>query len=73
MLWGLVNVMQLIVNMPLLNIKFPQNAAMFYTFINDIASFNLIPVDKIQEALFNFSDEEAEMPDNFSTMGIDSK
>jgi hypothetical protein len=33
MLWGMINVMQLIVKFPLLNIQFPQNAAAFYSFI----------------------------------------
>lgn len=45
MLWGMINVMQIIVKMPLLNITFPQNAATFYTFINDVANFDIIPTD----------------------------
>jgi len=47
MLWGMINVMQLIVKMPLLNITFPQNAATFYTFIADVAAFDLIPTEII--------------------------
>jgi hypothetical protein len=54
----MINVMQLIVKMPLLNITFPQNAATFYTFISDISSFDLIPTDKIDNMLFNFTDTE---------------
>ena len=73
MIWGLVNVLQLIANLPLLNIKFPQNAAIFFSFINEVSSFNLIPIDKIQEQVFNFSDEESEMPNNFVDMGIESR
>jgi hypothetical protein len=45
MLWGTVNVMQLVIKMPLLNITFPQNAATFYNFISSVASFNLLPTD----------------------------
>jgi hypothetical protein len=55
MLWAMVNVMQLIVKFPLLNVSFPQNAATFYTFINDISNFDLIPTDKIDDAIFTFS------------------
>lgn len=51
MLWGMINVMQLIVNMPLLNIQFPQNAVIFYNFINSVASFNLIPTGWISNIM----------------------
>ena len=70
MLWGMINVMQLIVKMPLLNITFPQNAATFYTFINDIASFDLLPTEKIDKVIFNFTDKDMADP-NFSQMGIE--
>ena len=69
MLWGMVNVMQLIVKMPLLNITFPQNAATFYNFISDISSFDLIPTDKIDDMIFNFTDSQMQDP-NFDQMGL---
>ena len=69
MLWGMVNVMQLIVKMPLLNITFPQNAATFYNFISDISSFDLIPTDKIDDMIFNFTDSKMQDP-NFDQMGL---
>jgi hypothetical protein len=70
MLWGLINVMQLIVNMPLLNIQFPQNAVTFYTFIQSVSSFNIIPTDDIKAALFSFT--EAEPDTQFQSMGYSS-
>jgi hypothetical protein len=69
MLWSMINVMQLIVKMPLLNITFPQNAATFYNFINEISSFNLIPTEKLDSAIFNFTDPEMKDP-NFAKMGM---
>jgi hypothetical protein len=45
MLWGMINVMQLIVKFPILNVTFPQNAVTFYTFINDVANFDIFPTD----------------------------
>jgi hypothetical protein len=48
--------------MPLLNITFPQNAPTFYTFISDIASFDLIPTEKIDNILFNFTDKDMTDP-----------
>jgi hypothetical protein len=69
MLWGMINVMQLIVKMPLLNITFPQNAATLYTFLSDLSSFDLIPTDKIDIMIFNFTDSDINDP-NFQQMGI---
>ena len=53
----MINVMQLIVKMPLMNVTFPANAVTFYTFISDIASFDLLPMDKINAKIFNFTAE----------------
>jgi hypothetical protein len=55
MLWGMVNVMQLIIKLPLLNITFPQNAATFYTFLSDMAAFDILPMDTINAKIFNFT------------------
>jgi DNA-directed RNA polymerase delta subunit len=65
----MINVMQLIVKMPLLNITFPQNAVTFYKFINEISSFNLIPTEKLDSMIFNFTDPEMQDP-NFLSMGM---
>ncbi len=71
MLWGMINVMQLIVKMPLMNVTFPANAVTFYTFISDIASFDLLPMDKINAKIFNFTAEE-QKDTNFKEMGYQS-
>lgn len=68
MLWGMINVMQLIVKMPLMNVTFPANAVTFYTFITDIASFDLLPMDKINSVIFHFTDEK-QKDSNFKEMG----
>ena len=56
MLWGMVNVMQLVVKFPIMNITFPQNAGTFYTLINDVANFDIIPTDTIKKKIFDFTD-----------------
>ena len=71
MLWGMVNVMQLIVKMPLFNITFPQNAAKFYTFIASVANFDLLPTDEINDYMFNFT-KQNENDMNFETMGYET-
>ena len=66
----MINVMQLIVHMPLLNLSFPANAVTFYNFIIDISNFDLIPTDWIKAKLFNFTKEENDS--QFQSMGYKS-
>ena len=56
MLWGMINVMQLIVKFPILNVTFPSNAGSFYTLINDVANFDIIPTESIKNSIFSFSE-----------------
>jgi hypothetical protein len=49
----MVNALQLIASIPLFMITFPGNLEMFFSFITDIASFNIIPTDTITSSLFN--------------------
>jgi len=41
----MINTQQLMVMMPLFNQNLPANAGMFYGFVMDLASFNLLPTD----------------------------
>jgi hypothetical protein len=74
MLWGMINVMQIIVHMPLLNVNFPENTMFFYSLIIDISSFNLIPeswMAAINKKLFFFKEEEFD--ELFTKMGYESE
>jgi hypothetical protein len=74
MLWGMINVMQIIVHMPLLNVFFPTNASFFYSLIIEISNFDLIPpswLNAIKSKIFKFSEEEPE--ESFTKMGYESK
>jgi len=74
MLWGMINVMQIIVHMPLLNVNFPENTMFFYSLIIDISSFNLIPeswMAAIKKKLFFFKKEEFD--ESFTKMGYESE
>ena len=46
-LWGMINALQIIGNMPKFNLYVPANVLEFYTFINNVQSFNFLPTDKI--------------------------
>lgn len=73
MLWGMINVMQIIVHMPLLNVYFPANATFFYKLIIDIAGFDIIPADwlkAVKSKIFKFSEEEPD--ESFTKMGYES-
>ncbi len=74
MLWGMINVMQIIVHMPLLNVNFPENTMFFYSLIIDISSFNLIPeswMEAIKKKFFFFKEEEFD--ESFTKMGYESE
>lgn len=54
MLWGMINVMQIIVKMALFNINFPSNAQFFYSFITTISNFDILPAAAIEKNIFYF-------------------
>lgn len=64
MLWGLINSLQIIAHMPLLVIKFPINANVFYQMLLTLATFDILPTDMVsdmmKEWLGNDSNEEEE-------------
>jgi hypothetical protein len=71
LLWGLINVLQLITSLPLLNIEFPANAANFYGVLSNLANFNLIPTGTINSYVFSFVNS-AEPNLAFQTQGFGS-
>ncbi|CDW81605.1 UNKNOWN [Stylonychia lemnae] len=68
MLWGMVNVLQLIINMPLMNVSFPMNAVFFYNLLMDMANFDLLPSKEIESGVFEF--EDSTTPPQFQMMDI---
>ncbi|TNV87548.1 hypothetical protein FGO68_gene6265 [Halteria grandinella] len=68
-LWGMISVMQLILNMPLMNLQFPPHVIHLFTSTQGVASMNLIPMDQIRDALFKFTATQSDM--QFQQMGIE--
>ena len=64
--------MQLLLILPLINVNFPVNAATFYGFLVDIANFNILPIDKINQAIYKFSDKDINIPSNFEELGYET-
>lgn len=65
----MINVMQIITNMPLFAIAFPANSKYFFRIIVDIMNFNLLPSDTISAGIFKFSDTDA-VNDDFDELDI---
>jgi hypothetical protein len=71
MLWGTINTLQLIVLATLFNLDFPYPALFTFKLIAQITRFSLVPVDKIINWMFKFTDSTP-ITDNFIAMGYDT-
>jgi hypothetical protein len=49
---SMINTQQLIVIMPLFDINLPANAALFFGFLTNLASFNMVPTDTFYNYVF---------------------
>ena len=67
-LWGMINALQLMVNLPLMNVNFPANAIFFYTLLMNMANLDVLPINGLEGVLFTF--EEYSFPSNFQLMDI---
>ena len=72
-LWSMINSQQLLVTLPMFNQQIPANAGLFYGFIMDVASFDLLPTELIYDAYFNLKDEASDsVNSNFESLGYSS-
>ena len=69
-LWSMVNTQQLVVLMPLWNIRLPANAALFFGFIMTIASFDLLPTDTFYNEYFPNMAPTSAINANFQALGF---
>lgn len=54
----MINTQHIIVVMPLFNLNLPANAGFFYSFIMNIASFNLLPTENFYNAYFDMKKDD---------------
>jgi hypothetical protein len=52
MMWNFINLMQLIVMLPLMNVAFPMNAITLYKILMSIANFEVVPAHLIYDKVF---------------------
>jgi hypothetical protein len=69
----MINVMQIIVQMPSFNLQFPSNAALFYSIIADISNFDIVP-QNVKDEVFSFGGEveETDVEDVKDTSIVDN-
>jgi hypothetical protein len=65
----MINVLQIIVHMPLLDIQFPENAKFLYSLIISITKFDILPSQTIESSVFEFDEEDA-INENFAYLDI---
>lgn len=71
MLWGMINSLQLIVHLPVFSLNFPANASQLLTKLIEVSSFSLLPMDQINNLVFNFTETDALNP-RFDEIGYNS-
>lgn len=72
----MLNTLQIILHLPLINVQFPQNVNTFFSYLINIAEFQIIPTDKLEEKFTNTFNtgfiEDTPMPDNFVELGYEN-
>ena len=69
----MINSQQLLVTLPMFNQQIPANAGLFYGFIMDVASFDLLPTERFYDTYLSLKDEASNsLNSNFESLGYSS-
>ena len=71
-LWSMINTQQIIVLLPLFNIEMPANAQIFYGFIMELASFNILPMQEFYDKYLPTPEWDEPLNDKFNNLGFQS-
>ena len=71
-LWSMINTQQIIVLLPLFNIGMPANAQIFFGFIMELASFNILPMQNFYEKYLPTPDWDKPLDYKFEILGFQS-
>ncbi len=71
-LWGMINVLQLIVHIPLFSLSFPVNVFLIFSMIIDMSNFSFFKTDSVDSAFFSFT-PTAPVNENFEAIGYESR
>jgi hypothetical protein len=70
-LWAMVNTQQIILMLPLFNLSLPGNAGIFFNFMMQIASFDIIPTDLFYDDVLGWTPTDP-IHQNFADVGFSS-
>jgi len=56
LVWGMINVLQLLVHLPLLQEDVPSNTLFFFQLLFNMTNFNVIPFENLEGKIFDFSE-----------------
>ena len=68
----MINTQQIIVLMPLFNIEIPANAQMFFGFVMQLASFNILPMQDFYQKYLPAPNWDAPVNERFNVLGFQS-
>ena len=72
-LWGMINALQIIVHLPMINVRFPANVSMFFSNLLSIANFKVINKENFIDQLNNHFGIKPEFTnENFAENGFGS-
>jgi hypothetical protein len=72
-LWGMIHALQIIVHLPMINVRFPANVSMFFCKLLTIANFKVINVDSLIDKLNQYIGVQSEFTnENFAENGFGS-
>ncbi|TNV84750.1 hypothetical protein FGO68_gene5840 [Halteria grandinella] len=72
-LWGMINVLQIIVHLPLLNLIFPDMTKFVFSLIVEISQFDILPMSFLQTNVLTFDDDSTNLDEkNFNDLGYES-
>ena len=60
-LWGMINVLQIIVHLPLLSIPFPYMTQFVFSLIVQVSQFNILPISFLNQNVISFSDPNSQL------------
>lgn len=73
LLWGMINGFQLMARLPLMEINTPANTQFLYGFIVEVSSFQVVPVNNLEDSFMNFDELEQQSRNKyFDLLGYNS-
>ncbi len=73
-LWGMINVLQIIVHMPLINLAFPLAGLNLYSFIVSFSQFNILPTEWLNQNFVDYDEPSTQLEIiAFNNLGYQSK